>query len=96
MSDNDWADTEWPKKELFVSYWAKHHDDVLGRVGTAAGILKFEKRWRWVDFSSSDRFIFGDRQPNTHLIRKREGGGQGLFGNSDREGKNHPPYGDIN
>jgi len=46
MSDNDWADTEWPKKELFVSYWAKHHDDVLGRVGTAAGILKFEKRWR--------------------------------------------------
>jgi hypothetical protein len=45
-SDNDWPDTEWPKKELFISDWAKHHDDVFGRVGKAADILKFEKCWR--------------------------------------------------
>ena len=38
-SDNDWPDTEWPKKELFIFDWANHHDDIFGRVGTAAGIL---------------------------------------------------------
>jgi len=29
-SDNDWPDTEWLKKESFISDWAKHHDDVRG------------------------------------------------------------------
>jgi hypothetical protein len=28
-SQNDWPNTEWPKKELLISDWAKYHEDVF-------------------------------------------------------------------